>query len=207
MSTLGGGKAESVFLSGISNNIKKNGISFQREFSKALPQIKISQVNFTRSGCVILSPATPEDFSRLMKEDWSKHVSLGLNITASISKSKKVEYKAVVTGVDPDLDDDELKNEMEERNQLKVTSIARLLHKGTKTKTYKVMVCFENEETQKRVIRNGLFLGFQRHKCEAAIDKPRHGSADININQCFRCQKWDPDHTRVCSRLRSLSRE
>ena len=106
--TLGsdGVKAESVFLTGVKEELRKNGIDFQREFSKAVPNIKLEQATFTRSGCVILRPASPEDFSKLMKEDWSKHVSLGNSISASLPKSKKLEYKVVVTGVDPDLDDD-----------------------------------------------------------------------------------------------------
>ena len=189
-----GGKVESVFLSGVSDNVKKNGIVFKREFSKALPHINITQVHNARSGSVILTPATPADFSRLMKEDWSKHVSLGINIKASTDKGKKVEYKAVITGVDPELDDDVLKTEIEERNQLKVTELVRLLNKGTTTKLWKVKITLENEEAQRRVLKNGIYLGYERHKCLAPFGERKDEKTDDGITQCFRCQKWDPDH-------------
>ena len=189
-----GVKVESVFLTGVKEELRKNGIVFQREFSKAVPNIKLEQATFTRSGCVILRPASPEDFSKLMKEDWSKHVSLGNSISASLPKSKKLEYKVVVTGVDPDLDDDTLRSELEARNNLKLKSIARLFNKEKRTKIYKIIICLENEETQKRVLRSGVFLGFQHHKCIEAVDKGQGPSA-AGPNQCFKCQKWNPDHT------------
>ena len=160
ISSISSSKVEKVFLSGISDKIKKNGIIFQKEFDKALPNMKISQVNFTHSGSVILTPTTPADFSRLMKEDWSKQVSLG-----------------------------------SERNNLKVTNLVRLLNKGTRTKIWRVLITLENEETQKRVLREGIFLGFTHHRCEPPHDKPRDGGFASNISQCFRCQKWDPDHS------------
>ena len=115
-----------MFLTGVKSEVRKNGIVFLSEFKKAVPHIEIKKTVFTQSGSVILTPATPEDFSKLMKEDWSKHVSLGTSISASLPKSKKLEHKAVITGVDPDLDDDTLKTELEARNNLKLTSIARL---------------------------------------------------------------------------------
>ena len=194
MSPITSGKVEPVFLSGLKDEVN-NGISFEREFTKAVPHIKIKQVHFTRLGCAVLTPAAPEDFSRLMKEDWKSHLSLGSNLEASLDKSKTVEYKAVVTGVDPSLDDDVLKEEMEKRNNLTLTSIARFLHKATKAKTWKVIICLENEETQKRVLKEGIFLGFTHHKCEEARAKQRHDRADNPTSQCYRCQKWNPDHT------------
>ena len=189
-----GVRIESVFLTGVKEDFTKNGIIFQREFGKAVPHINIAKANFTRSGCVILTPATPEDFSKLMKEDWSKHILLGNSISASLPKSKTVKYQAVVTGVDPELDDDTLKTELEGRNNLKLNNIARLLNKETRSKTYKVIIGLENEETQKRVVRSGVFLGFQHHKCVEAFDR-RPGNSAAGINQCFRCQRWNPDHT------------
>ena len=189
-----GNKVESVFLTGVNKEITKNGIVFQKAFESAVPNIKVNRANITRSGCVILSPATPEDFSRLMKEDWSKHVSLGSAISASLPKSKKLEYKVVVTGVDPDLDDDTLKAELESRNDLKITGLARLHNKETRAKIFKVIICLESEEIQKRLLRSGVFLGFQHHKCVEAHDGGRVASTE-NVNQCFRCQRWNPNHT------------
>ena len=198
------GRVENVFLSGVSDNVKKNGITFRKEFSKALPQVNLTKVSFTRSGSVILFPSAPEDFSRLIKEDWSKHVSLGSNIKASTDKGKKVEYKAVITGVDPTVDDDELKLEIEDRNNLKVTDLVRFLNKGTQTKTWRVLICLENEETQKRVLRNGIFLGLELRRCEPAYEKSRDGSAENCPSQCFRCQKWNPNHSSgQCSEKRA----
>ena len=157
---------ESVFLTGFKKEVTKNGIVFERELKKSLPHINVKQVKINRSGCVILSPSAPEDFSRLMKEDWSKHVSLGSNIKVSVHKDKKVEYKVVIKGVDPELDDATLKTELEERNNLKVTNLARLLHKPTGGKTWKIIVSLENEETQKRVLRDNVFFGlFGSHMC------------------------------------------
>ena len=189
-----GARVESVFLTGVKSEVRKNGIVFLSEFKKAVPHIEIKKTVFTQSGSVILTPATPEDFSKLMKEDWSKHVSLGTSISASLPKSKKLEYKAVITGVDPDLDDDTLKTELEARNNLKLTSIARLFNKEKRTKTYKVIITLENEESQRRVIHSGVFLGCQLHRCIEAVEKSQNGSPGV-IRQCFRCQKWDPDHT------------
>ena len=64
-----------------------------------------------------------------------------------------VQHKAVITGVDPDLDDNTLKTELEERNNLRVTNLARLLNKEDRTKTYKVIIHLENEEVQRRVLK------------------------------------------------------
>ena len=70
-----------------------------------------------------------------MKEKWSDHSSFGTNITASLPREKIIEHKVVVTGVDPELDDTTLKAEIEERNNLKLTSLARLHNRETRTKT------------------------------------------------------------------------
>ena len=187
-------KAESVFLTGVKKEFVKNGIIFQKEFEKVVPHIKIVRASFTQSGCAILSPASPEDFSKLMKEDWSKHVSLGSDISASLPKSKKLEYKVVVTGVDPDLDDDTLRTELEARNSIKVINLARLYNKEKRTKIFKVIITLENEESQKQVLRGGVFLGYQHHKCIEVVEKGQ-GSSSTSIKQCFKCQKWNPDHT------------
>ena len=183
-----------VFLTGLKSNIIKNGISFRKEFSKAVPHIKLDKINITRSGSVVLSPSTPEDFSRLFKEDWSKHDALGSNILVSLPKGKTIQYKAVITDVDPDLDNDDLKAELEDRNSLKVTGITRLLNKETRTKIRKVIVCLENEETQRRVLRDGIYLGYQLHRCVEALDKQRDDTGN-DVKQCFRCQVWNPDHS------------
>ena len=183
-----------VFLTGLKSDVIKNGISFQKEFSKAVPHIKLDKINITRSGSVVLSPSTPEDFSRLFKEDWSKHDALGSNILVSLPKGKTIQYKAVITDVDPDLDNDDLKAELEDRNSLKVTGITRLLNKETRTKIRKVIVCLENEETQRRVLRDGIYLGYQLHRCVEALDKQRDDTGN-DVKQCFRCQVWNPDHS------------
>ena len=193
MST-GAGKVESVFLIGINANITKNGKIFKKEFSKALPNIKIDKINITGSGTVILSPATPEDFNRLMKVEWAHFSTLGSNISASLPRTKKVEHKVVVTGVEPDLDDDTLKTELEERNSFKVTGLTRLVNKETQARTWKVIVCLENGEAQKDALWNGVYLGWTVHRCMEAFDSQQQGTADT-IRQCFKCQKWDPDHT------------
>ena len=72
--------------------------------------------------------------NRLMKEIWTKHVSLGNNL--SRNRNKKVEYKAIILAVDPDLDDDSLKQELEERNSLKLTNLYKL-YKLSSTIKYK----------------------------------------------------------------------
>ena len=66
--------------------------------------------------------------NRLMKEIWTKHVSLGNNLAVFLSRNRnnKVEYKAIILAVDPDLDDDSLKQELEERNSLKLTNIYKI---------------------------------------------------------------------------------
>ena len=86
-----GGEVEKVFLTGVKREFVKNGIIFKREFSKVMPNINLDQVIITQSGCVILCPTAPKDFSRLMKENWSKHVSFGNNLAVSLSRNKKVE--------------------------------------------------------------------------------------------------------------------
>ena len=176
---------------------------FRKEFSRAVPNITIKDFNVTKSGCVILSPATPEDFSRIMNEDWSKHVSLGNDISASISKNKQVEYQAVVLGVDPDLDDQTLKEELEERNSLKLTSVSRLFHKNPRTKTWKIMITLENEDTQKQVLRHGVHIGYKHHNTAECHEKNK-GNRGISISQCYNCQEWDPGHRRMqCDKKRA----
>ena len=106
-----------------------------------------------------------------------------------------------------------------------MTAVVSLLNKVNRTKTYKVIVCLDSEDTQRRVLKDGIFLGFQHHKCVEALEKGR-GDTGNSINQCYKCQKWDPDHTsgqckarracvwcgddhfhRECSHFQSKSRE
>ena len=106
-----------------------------------------------------------------------------------------IEHKVVITGVDPELDDDILKEELESRNNLKLTNISRFFHKETKTKIWKVGVVLENEETLKRVLKDGVFLGYTRHKCILPFGRSIDGNAkstEQTIGQCFKCQKWNP---------------
>ena len=77
---------EKVFLSGISEPIRKNGITFKEGILRALPNLKIKDIHFTRLGTVILSPATPQDHNKLIEEDWSKHSFLGSNVQASVER-------------------------------------------------------------------------------------------------------------------------
>ena len=79
-----------------------------------------------------------------------------------------------------------------------MTNIVRFCHKETGTKTYKVCITLEDEDTQKRVLREGVHLGWEHHKCAEHQDRRPHGSAPGNtISQCFNCQKWNPDHKRA----------
>ena len=164
-----GYRVEKVFLSGISEPIRKNGITFGKAILKAMPDIKIKDIHFTRSGAVILLPATPLDCNKLLKEDWSKHSFLGSNVQASVDKNKKIEYKAVVTQVDPDLDDEEVKEEIEARNDLKVTEYIRFLNKETKAKTYKILISLENEDKQRQVLTNGVYIGLKVHLTKGKV--------------------------------------
>ena len=178
-----------------------------KEFSRAVPGIKIQNVFFTRSGSVGLTPATPRDVNALLAEDWTQHTQLGESVKASPDRSKIIEHKAVITGVDPNLPDNILKEELEDRNNLKLTSISRFFHKETKTKIWKVGVVLENEETLKRVLRDGVLLGYTKHKCILPFGKSNTvnaGSTEQTISQCFKCQKWDPKHTNFnCQGVRA----
>ena len=189
-----GYKTENVFLSGIKGEIKKNGIVFKREFSREVPDIKLKSVFFTRSGSVGLTPDTPHDCNALLALDWSKHPSLGNDIKATPDRAKMVDHIAVITGVDPELDDNTLKEELEDRNNLKVTNIKRLFNKEKQTPIYRVKLWLENEETLKRVLKDGVLLGYTKHKCIPSHDRNNPVGADKAITQCFRCQKWDPKH-------------
>ena len=189
-----GYKTETVFLSGVKDLVRKNDIVFQREFSKAVPGIKIKNAFFTRSGSVGLIPATPHDVNALLAEDWTNHTNLGDSVKASPDRSKIIAHRAVITGVNPDLDDDSLKEELEDRNNLKLTSIKRLPNRATGTGSWKVILGLEDEGTQKRVLRDGLLLGFTNKKCIPPHDNGRTGGIDRPITQCFHCQEWDPKH-------------
>ena len=68
------------------------------------------------------------------------------------------------------------------------------MNKEKRTKIYKVIICLENEETQKQVLRDGVYLGYQHHRCVVAHDRQREDPGN-SISQCFKCQKWNPDHT------------
>ena len=190
-----GSKTETVFLSGVKDEIKKNGIIFKREFSRVVKGIKIIQVFFTRSGSVGLIPATPRDVNALLAEDWSKHTELGDSVEASPARAKIIKHIAIIKGVDPNLDDNTLKEELESMNNLSLTSIERCIHRESGTKTWKVKLGLENEETLKRVLKGGLLLGFTKHKCIPVFDRRNSEQAEQPISQCFKCQKWDPKHT------------
>ena len=198
-----GDRVQRVFLTGVDSNLTKNDILFHREMTKVVPNIKIERVIFTRSGSIIVFPATPSDFSRIMKEDWAKHASLGENVAASLPRNQTVEFKAVVTKVSPEIDDDTLKTEIEERNNLKVTKVTRLFNKEKQTKIFKAIICLENEEAQQRVLKEGVYLGFTHHQCVKAFEKHQDNSGSA-ISQCFKCQKWNPDHnTAQCKGQRA----
>ena len=99
--------------------------------------------------------------------------------------------------MDPELADDILKEEIESRNNLKLTDFSRFTHKETGTKLWKVKIGLEDEGTMKRVLKDGVFLGYTKHKCDPYFDRNRAGNTDQSINQCYNCQKWDPKHTRT----------
>ena len=189
-----GYKTETVFLSGIKDEIRKNGIIFKREFSRAVPGIKINNVFFTRSGSVGLTPATPRDVNALLAEDWSNHTHLGDSVKATPDRKKIIQHRAIITGVDPNEDDVTLKEELESQNNLKLTSIERLVHRESGTKIWKVKVGLENEESAKRVLKDGVYLGYTKHKCIPPFDRSTNRN-DRTIGQCYKCQKWDPKHS------------
>jgi hypothetical protein len=148
----GGYRTECVFLSGINEDLRKNSIKLKQELLKAVPNVKVKDPKLTHSGCVMLTPLNPEDVNRLLKEDWSKHSFLGDNIRSSLPNHKKLEYKAVILGIDPEITEDDIREELKSSNGITVTAVTRLVRRECKTRTFRVMVTLENEEIQREVL-------------------------------------------------------
>ena len=121
----GGYKTECVFLSGVNEDLRKNGIKFKKELLKAVSNIKTKEAKLARSGSVMLTPVTPEDVKKLLKEDWTKHSFLGTSTQASLPKHKKIEYKAVILGVDPELEESDIEEELKNSNNITATAVRR----------------------------------------------------------------------------------
>jgi hypothetical protein len=115
--------------------------------------------------------------------------NIGNNMKASLERSKTILHRALILRVDTDIEDKDIEEVLTEQG-ITTSAVSRLRTKEQKA-TNKVVITLNDEESKKKVLRDGVYLGFSHHRCEPFREKGE-GS---KIQQCYKCQKWRPGHS------------
>lgn len=94
---------------------------------------------------------------------------------------QNVQPSYVITNVSHDFTLEDIKQELAKTNSMPAKEISRIVSRATNQPTKLIRVFTTNPEHALSAVKHGVYLGFQRHRCEESNKKP-------NVQQCFKCQ-------------------
>lgn len=179
-----------VSFNNVPSDIIKNSVAIRKAIKNVCPEVKIkTQKTFADYFRIVVYPADLESSESLLNANFEGSPLQGVTVGKDV-KSKS-QFSVLITGVEPCIPDNEIKEELESQG-IQIKSLARMKAPGTESPTFKVKVDLFDSKPKERILANGVYIGYRRHK---AIDfKPLP-----NVLVCFNCQDFD-HHSKDCTK-------
>ena len=177
-----------IILEGIDEGLKKHPSRLSQAFSKSKPNVELRPdgLRLTASGDVLVKPKNPKDCNSLLKEDaFPSTCALGNNVKARVPKTQQVTHQVVIRNVDIEVTQEEI-DEILTRQELAYKSVKRIHSRQRNVPTRMFRLILKDEETKKKLLRDGINLDQMHYKCIPAIEDTK---TFPKIMQCYKCQQ------------------
>ncbi|KAJ8049973.1 hypothetical protein HOLleu_02961 [Holothuria leucospilota] len=172
-------KIQPIIVTGIKPDLSKNSINLAKLLTKEKPNATIKETKWTKNNNLLIFPSDPHSANILLKP-WKQNSLLGNPKPKLPQQSPNQLFSVVVCGVNPEITDEQIMSELQDLGY-KPKVAKRLISKITKSPTWKIKVSFEDEMDSVDLLKDGLVLGYQKHRIEKYNELP-------NVMQCFKCQ-------------------
>ncbi|KAJ8045836.1 hypothetical protein HOLleu_08934 [Holothuria leucospilota] len=168
-----------IVVTGIKAELIKNPIKLAKLLNKEKPNATIRETKLARNNNLLIFPNDAHSANILLKP-WKQNSELG-NPKPRVPQQKENQlYCIVICGLSPDIPETQIVNELEDLG-FKPKFAKRLISKITQAPTWKMKIAFEEQNDQEELIKEGIILGYQKHRVEKYAELP-------TILQCYRCQ-------------------
>ena len=186
-----------VIITGIDENLKKHPGRLSQAFAKTKPNVEIHKdgLRLTASGDLLVKPKNPKDCNALLKENaFPPSCELGKGVKARLPKSQQITHQVVIRNVDTEVTQEEME-EILERQSLPFKAVKRIhsRERGVPTRMFRLIL--KDEDTKKKLLRDGINLDQMHYKCIQAIEDTKDYPKVI---QCFKCQQLGDHLAGVC---------
>ena len=186
-----------VILTGIDENLKKHPGRISKAFSETKPNVELHKdgLRLTASGDLLVKPKNPKDCNALLKENaFPSPCKLGKEVKARVPKSQQITHQVVIKNVDVEVTQEEME-EILERQSLPFKAVKRIhsRERGAPTRMFRLIL--KDEETKKKLLRDGINLDQMHYKCIQALEDAK---SYPKIVQCFKCQQLGDHLAGVC---------
>ena len=169
-----------ITLNGVPKELVKNSIAISKVVKKVCPEAKIkSQRALADYNRVILYPADLPSSEKLLEANFHSTVLEG--ITVDRDKKTPSQLSVLLTGIDPCIPEDDIGEELKGQG-VHFKSLNRM-----KTEmggpTFKVKVDLLDPKMKERLLNNGVYIGYSRHRAVDFKVLP-------NVLVCFNCQDF-----------------
>ena len=167
-----------ILVSGISKDITRNPIQLASFINKQKPMATIRETKVTRNNVVIIYPNDQHSANALLRPWKSDSTS---KPSAKIPQKKdNPPVIVVVCGIHPDIKESQLQQELGDMGY-EIKTAKRFISKATNKPTWKVKVTLVHENEKEKMLKEGVFIGYTRHRVEPYHELPQ-------VTQCFKCQ-------------------
>ena len=186
-----------VILEGVDDDVKKHPTRLSKAFAETKPNVQLHPdgLRMTASGDVLVKPKNPKDCNALLKKDaFPSSSALGSDVKARVPKAQQVTYQVIVKHVDESVTQEEM-DEILQRQELPYKSVKRIISRqyGKPTKLFRLIL--KDEETKKRLLRDGINLDQMHYRCEPAREDAK---SYPKVLQCFKCQQLGDHQAAAC---------
>ena len=186
-----------VILEGVNPSIKKHPTRLSSAFNETKPNVELMTdgLRITASGDVLVKPKNPKDCNALLKSDaFPAKCPLGDGVKARVPKSQQVTHQVVIKNVDIEVTQEEM-DEILTRQNLPYKAVKRIHSRQRDAPTTLFRLILKDEETKKRLLKEGINLDQMHYKCIPALEDTR---SYPKVNQCFKCQQIGDHQTSEC---------
>ena len=177
-----------IILEGIDDGLKKHPSRLSEAFLKTKPNVELRSdgLRLTASGDVLVKPKNPKDCNSLLKTDaFPSPCALGNHVKARVPKTQQVTHQVVIKNVDIEVTQEEM-DAILTRQELPYKSVKRIHSRQRNAATRMFRLILKDEDTKKKLLRDGINLHMMHYKCVLAIEDTK---SFPKIMQCYKCQQ------------------
>ena len=153
------------------------------------PEVKIkSQRSFPEYGRIVLYPKDLSSSDKLLEADFSQTILKG--VKTERDKKGNSQLSVLLTGIDPSITEDEIGEELKGQG-INFRSLKRMMAENGEP-TFKVKVDLLDPKIKERLLSNGVYIGYSRHRAVDFKVLP-------TVLVCYNCQDFG-HYARDCKK-------